>query len=104
MKKQLFTMLLLLLLGANVTAQSKRVNIGITVGPSIDWLTPKNDQYNGGGVVAGLRYGVPVNVNLTGDENYYFSTGIVFQHTGGKLEYGGILPAYPEEEAFFTRK
>jgi hypothetical protein len=104
MKKQLFAMLLLLFLAINVMAQSRRVSIGITVGPSIDWLTPKNDQYNGGGIIAGLRYGIPVNINLTEDENYYFSTGILFQHTGGKLEYKGTLTAYPNEEASFTRK
>jgi len=102
--KNLFTILLLTLFITNIIAQSKKVNVGVMAGPSIDWLSSKNDQYEQGGIILGLRYGVPLDINLTEDENYYFSTGIKLEHTGGKIKYKTTLDTYPNEEVSYTRK
>ena len=104
MKKGIFTILCLTLLVANVAAQSKKVNIGITAGPSIDWLSSQNDQYDKGGVIVGLRYGIPLDINLTKDENYYFSTGVKVEHTGGKVKYTGRNDAFQGKDVFITTK
>ena len=71
----------------NIIAQLKKINVGIVAGPSIDWLSTKNDQYEKGGIILGVRYGALLDINLTEDENYYFSTGLKIEHTGGKVKY-----------------
>lgn len=81
-------------ISASLLAQTgKRVAIGLTVGPSIDWLSPKTEGYEGDGASLGLRYGIPVDINFTSADNYYFSTGIKFEHTGGKLAFPFISDA-----------
>jgi len=52
----------------------------------------------------GICYGIPLDINLTKDENYYFTTGLKMEHVGGKLKYEGIHPGYPEENAHYTIK
>ena len=74
---------------SNFTAYGKRVVVGITVGPSVDWLSAKNEDIQKGGAIMGVRAGIPLDINLTADENYYVSTGIMFNYTGGKH----IIPA-----------
>ena len=100
MKKNIFAILLLMLFATTVMAQSesKKVNVGITVGPTIDWISVKTAGYTKGGALIGICYGVPLDVNLTGDENYYFSTGIKMEHVGGKLKYKDV------QEGDVTRK
>lgn len=107
MKKTFFTILWLMLLASTVMAQSdgamksKRINVGIAVGVSTDWLSQKNDQYEKGGIILGLRYGIPLDINLTEDENYYVTTGVKLEHTGGKAKYTSI---HEGKDAFYTRK
>jgi len=47
MKKNIFTILLLMLFVTTVTSQSeqpqsKKINVGITIAPAIDWISIKN--------------------------------------------------------------
>ena len=69
---------------SNFTAYGKKIVVGIVVGPSFDWMSAKNENVNKKGVVMGVRCGIPLDINLTADENYYISTGIMFNYTGGK--------------------
>ena len=63
----------------------KRVSIGVSIGPSVDWLASRTDGYEKDGTILGLRYGIPLDINLTKSTNFYFSTGVKFAHTGGML-------------------
>jgi len=108
MKKYFFVIVLVMLFVTNVMAQAdavapaKKIVVGITAGPSIDWFFQKNDHYEKGGIIIGVRYGIPLDVNLTDAENYYFSTGLKVEHSGGKIKYKGVYDKFPEENASFT--
>lgn len=106
MKKKIFAILCCLsVLVFSASAQSgKRVAVGITVGPSIEWMSPKTENYNGAGTIAGLRYGVPVDINFTADEYYYFTTGVMFSHAGGKLNFTTYSPEDDTRLVDMTRK
>lgn len=65
--------------------KGRRLSVGVCVGPAADWLAPNSEGYEKKGSVGGIRYGVLLDVNLSHQSNYYFSTGILFQHLGGKL-------------------
>lgn len=93
MKKNLL-IVVFCLLSTSLMAQmgGKRVTVGLSVGPSIDWLGPKTEGYEGNGAKMGLRYGIPVDINFTEANNYYFSTGILFSHSGGKLKFTDYRP------------
>jgi len=69
-----------------------RVNFGVTFAPTIDWMYPHTEGYDKNGVIAGMRYGVNVNINLTERKNFYFSTGLFAEHTGGKMKFLDNIP------------
>jgi hypothetical protein len=69
----------------------KRVSIGISIGPSMDWFAPRTDGYEKDGTMLGFRYGIPLDINLTKSTNFYFSTGIKFAHTGGMLRFNDVF-------------
>ena len=69
-----------------------RVNVGITVAPSLDWMYDHTEGYQRNGVTLGLRYGLNLNINLTRKKSFYFSTGIFAEHRGGKMEFLDNIP------------
>jgi len=115
MKKQLFVLVTILCVGAMaLNAQTygnstdpqprmsstyikdsgigNRVNFGVTFAPTINWMYPHTEGYDKNGVIAGMRYGVNVNINLTERKNFYFSTGLFAEHTGGKMKFLDNIP------------
>lgn len=69
-----------------------RINFGVTFAPTISWMYPHTEGYDKNGVVAGMRYGVNLNINLTERKNFYFSTGVFAEHTGGKMKFLDNIP------------
>ena len=69
-----------------------RVNFGVTFAPTINWMYPHTEGYDKNGVIAGMRYGVNVNINLTERKNFYFSTGLFPEHAGGKMKFLDNIP------------
>ncbi len=75
--------------------EGRRVVFGITFGPSFNWMNWKNHKAAPKGyersahesVKLGLRYGVNVDIDLTKSKNFYVSTGILIEHTGGSLNF-----------------
>jgi len=65
----------------------RRYSLGFCVGSGADWIIPKSDGFSNAGAVASLRYGIPVDINFTTATNYYFTTGLMFQHLGGKQKF-----------------
>ena len=73
---------------------ARRVVFGVTFGPSINWMNwknhnsaPKGYDRSSSGIRLGLRYGVNLDVDLTMKKNFYVSTGILIEHTGGSLNF-----------------
>lgn len=69
-----------------------RLNFGITFAPTISWMYPHTEGYDPNGVVMGMRYGINLNINLTERKNFYFSTGIFGEHSGGKMKFMDNVP------------
>lgn len=75
--------------------EARRVIFGITFGPTFNWMNWKNhkaapegyERSVPGGTKVGLRYGVNLDVDLTKSKNFYVSTGILIEHTGGNLNF-----------------
>lgn len=65
----------------------KRVALGVLFGTGMDWLAPKVDSMYKAGVIMNIKYGVPVDINFTTKNNYYFSLGVFVNHSGGKLKF-----------------
>lgn len=108
MKTRILTIFILLGLSLGyVTAQTntkkdtivpphgKRVIVGLMVGSGADWIKPRNDKFTTNGGYANLSYGIPVDINFTTGQYYYFSTGVMFHHLGGKLKFDLAEPASP---------
>jgi hypothetical protein len=71
------------------------VNFGVTFAPTISWMYPHTEGYDGNGVIMGMRYGLNLNVNLTPRKNFYFSTGVFGEHAGGKMKFLDNIPIEP---------
>ncbi len=79
--------------------EGRRVVFGINIGPSFSWMNWKNhrvipegyDRSHPGALKLGLRYGVTLDVDLTKSKNFYVSTGIIIEHTGGRLNFNENL-------------
>lgn len=74
-------------------ADAHRVVVGLTVGPTINWMNWKNhnaapegyERSHKGAVYMGARYGINVDVDLNMKKNFFFSTGFLVEHTGSSL-------------------
>ena len=71
-----------------------RINFGLTFAPTISWMYPHTEGYDKNGAVVGMRYGVNLNINMTPKKNFYFSTGLFAEHTGGKMKFLDIIPIW----------
>jgi hypothetical protein len=76
------------------TLEARRVIFGVTFGPTFNWMNWKNHRVipegydrTPGIVRSGLRYGVNMDIDLTKQKNFYVSTGILIEHTGGSLTF-----------------
>lgn len=69
----------------------KRVSIGISFGLGPDWMYSKTDSIENNGTVLNLKYGVPIDINFTTKNNYYFTTGLFFNHSGCQLNFVNTL-------------
>lgn len=74
---------------------ARRVVVGLTFGPTFNWMNWKNhksapegyDRSYPGGMKLGLRYGVNIDIDLNKKKNFYVSTGVLIEHTGGGLSF-----------------
>ncbi len=82
----------------------KRISLGLSFGMGPNWLNPRSDSLNRGGVTLALKYGIPIDVNFTQKENYYFTTGLFFNHSGGKLAFNGIAAGTDNQLLPLTRQ
>lgn len=74
--------------------EGRRVVVGITFGPTFNWMNWKNHKAapegywrSIPGTAVGLRYGLNLDVDLTKEKHFFVSTGVLVEHTGGKLEF-----------------
>ena len=99
MKKHLFIILLIGLGYLSAQAQTysttyikddcegKAINFGFACAPTFDWMYPKTEDYQRHGFVVGIRYGIPININLTKGKSYYVYTGVFIEHIGGTMTF-----------------
>lgn len=87
MKKLVFTVFVIAFGLSSVTAQDdKKVKMGITVSPSMNWLTPDNAKKMAkDGSVIKMGIGLAVDFRLT--DVIWFSTGLEYTGAGGKISY-----------------
>ena len=69
----------------------KRVTLGVAFGIGPGWLNPRTDSVRRAGIVNTMRYGIPLDINFTTKNNYYFTTGVFFSHSGGKLRFADVI-------------
>lgn len=80
--------------------EGARINFGLAFAPTFDWLYTNTNGYSRDGVLVGMRYGIPLNINLTHRKHYYVSTGVFAEHLGGKLVFHDrvVLPNVGETD------
>lgn len=84
MKKAVFSFLFLMIITSSIQAQSG-LRFGIVVNPHISWISSDVKFEKNDGSVMGISYGLSLDNYFT--DNYAFSTGLLLNHTGGKLKF-----------------
>lgn len=71
------------------------LRMGLSVAPILSWFSPEGE---GNSIVAdgsrfAIKYGLHMDFRLTGNENYYFSTGLFMVNAGGSLSHDNAIRA-----------
>ncbi len=74
-------------------AKPYKVLVSVFAGPTLDWVQPSTVNYALVSPSLGARVGIPVDINLTDEENYYFSTGV-------HMKFDNTLLTFPEQYPF----
>lgn len=87
--------------------EDKKVTLGLTMSPSVSWLSPANPGYTYDGTRIGFRYGLLSDFRLFGVDNYSLASGITMNHISGKLiepstfkDSGGNILAAKDESTY----
>jgi hypothetical protein len=96
-KSALVLICILILIRSESQAQDegKKARLGLTVYPTLAWISPDNTGYNNDGTQLGIKYGLTADLRLFENDNYSFATGFLIHHTGGKLSYPTATGSLP---------
>lgn len=86
MKKSVF--FVILLLTANLVFS--QIRFGVYAHPQLAWFSSEEKTVTNDGVMFGFSAGLNIDKSIGDNENYFFSTGVLLNNTGGKLKYGTI--------------
>lgn len=78
-------LLLPTLCSAQYYSDSRKVQFGFTLSPSISWFQPKDNRPEADGVRLGYSYGFLADIPFA--ENYFMGTGLQIAQSGGSLLY-----------------
>ncbi|MFH1120462.1 MAG: porin family protein [Bacteroidota bacterium] len=101
--KSLFKLLIIVLFlffTRSVSAQEKKIALGVKIAPHLGWLKTDQKGYKNQGIVAGLSWGLAAEFYFA--ENYAFLTGFNFDFQNGKMAYPEMKDGYVSGE--LTRK
>lgn len=75
----------------DIIPRPRRVEICVTAGPSISWMSTQSATYQNNGICVGGVYGVNADVNIVPTlENYYVTLGLNARHKFSKLHYNDM--------------
>ncbi|MGE4586030.1 MAG: outer membrane beta-barrel protein [Mangrovibacterium sp.] len=77
----------MLILQGSLPAQTP-VKLSFSTGPSLNWMSTGKEEMSGGDLIAGYEFGLVSDFFLDRASHYAFTTGLLLNQTGGKLEYG----------------
>jgi hypothetical protein len=69
------------------SGENKKIFVGVSVGPTIDWFAPTINNLERNKVMGGMIAGVNLDINLTQQNMFYFSTGALVRYLQGDLSY-----------------
>jgi hypothetical protein len=67
--------------------ENKRLFYGISVGPTIDWFSPTINDLQRKKITGGMVAGFNLDINLSKQRMFYFSTGVLIRYLQGELSY-----------------
>ena len=82
----LFLLLAVSSLFNEARAQGDRIKMGFEISPGFSWLPVEGGNTDTKSRFS-IGYGVAVDYLLNDDGNYALGTGIIYRHTGGKINY-----------------
>ncbi len=93
--------LIFLLLSGMIVHGQKKVELGLSLKPSISWLKPNTDAVENDGSRFGFTYGLVSNFNF--GENYALGTGVDITTMGGKLMMNNLVDSTYQRQSISYR-
>jgi len=69
------------------SCENKKVHFGVLVGPTLDWFTATSNDLSRKNIKGGMITGAILDINLTKNKTFYFSTGVLVRYLQGDLAY-----------------
>ncbi len=84
---------LLPLLAQDQGAPPSSLRMGLSVAPLLSWFSPEGEGNSiaSDGSRFAIKYGLHMDFRLSGNENYYFSTGLFMVNQGGSLTHDNAV-------------
>ena len=73
---------------SKLSAQTKKVALGLGIEPAVNWLKVDGDHLSPNGAKMNVNYGLLADFNF--GENYALATGFFINHTGGNVKQSAI--------------
>ena len=89
MKKIFFTLIIVILMAINASAQYKAFQFGLNISPAVNITKPNSDNFNKGTNLLSFNWGF--NGNFYFVENYGFSTGFNVRNISGNYNYNDSI-------------
>ena len=83
---------------SSASCENKKLHIGVSVGPTVDWFSSTSKDFSRKNVKGGMIAGVNLDINLPVVKMFYFTTGLFVRYLQADMEYmkehdfSGILP------------
>lgn len=84
-KKVIF--LSILIISASTYAQEMPMKLSFSGGPSVNWMNSGSNMAKRGNIEPGFDFGVNGDFFFNIHNTYAITTGILYNHTGGKIDY-----------------
>jgi len=67
--------------------ENKKVFFGVSVGPTVDWFAPTSNVLTKQKVKGGMIAGINLDINITKEKVFYFSTGLFIRYLQGDFAF-----------------
>ncbi|MBU0489565.1 MAG: PorT family protein [Bacteroidetes bacterium] len=100
MKKIVILFTVIMIFPLFMSAQTKKVQFGLTFSPNISWFKPDDKKVVMDAAKFGYNFGPVININF--GDNFSLETGLLIYNNGGKVKYLDSITSFEGADSLYT--